>query len=185
MPVVPSLFEATTPPWRWEACSRETRGDHASWTNMEAYAIDLLIRRRGDASPEATFSGGISGSEFFLWGTMWCSFRFIHGPYIATVLPRYVFPPGCLLSPWSMGIAAVGSNVAMNASQHLPHSFDTSTGSSQIYIPSVTTYTNFEGQFISVSSLSKFSPAHLLNSWHVSLLHRPLSEQRSFRPSLW
>jgi hypothetical protein len=43
----------------------------------------------------------------------------------------------------------------MNASQHLPHSYDTSTGSSQIYIPSVTTFTNFEDQFISVSSLSK------------------------------
>jgi hypothetical protein len=60
-----------------------------TWKPMQ---IDLLIRR-GHASPEATFSGATESQvQFFSCGEQ-CSFRFIHGPYIATVLPRYVSPP--------------------------------------------------------------------------------------------
>lgn len=44
-----------------------------------------------------------------------------------------------------MSIALPGDN----ASRYLPHSNVTSTYSGQIYVPSVTTYTSFEGRFIS------------------------------------
>ena len=64
-----------------------------------------------------------------------------------------------------MGNAAAGNH----ALRYLPNVNVRSTNSTQIYAPSVTTYTSFEGHFISVSSLKRWSLAFCLMVDHVSL----------------